>query len=61
MITASLMKHLGLATLRLPIRVVNIGGGRPVGLLDFVSSIERWLQRVAVRRYLDMQPGDVSA
>lgn len=40
-------------------RVVNIGGGQPVGLLDFVAEIEAALGRKARRNYLEMQPGDV--
>lgn len=42
-----------------PHRVVNIGGGRPVGLLDFVEVVERALGRPARRALLPMQPGDV--
>lgn len=44
-----------------PYRVVNIGGGRPVGLLDYVDAMEAALGRKARRRYLDMQKGDVPA
>lgn len=44
-----------------PFRVVNIGGGRPVKLLDFVEAIEAALGRKAERLYLPMQPGDVPA
>jgi UDP-glucuronate 4-epimerase len=44
-----------------PWRVVNIGGGAPVGLLDFISEIETCLGRKAARNYLPMQPGDVPA
>lgn len=42
-----------------PWRVVNIAGGRPVGLIDFVEAIERALGRTAERVMLPMQPGDV--
>ncbi|MDR3373835.1 MAG: NAD-dependent epimerase/dehydratase family protein, partial [Ancalomicrobiaceae bacterium] len=42
-----------------PYRVVNIAGGAPVGLLDFVEAIEAALGRRAVRHLLPMQPGDV--
>jgi UDP-glucuronate 4-epimerase len=44
-----------------PYRVINIGGGRPVGLEDFIATIETAVGRKAVRRDLPMQPGDVSA
>jgi UDP-glucuronate 4-epimerase len=42
-----------------PYRVVNIGGGNPVGLLEFISEIERCTGRKIARNYMDMQPGDV--
>jgi len=42
-------------------RVVNVGGGRPVGLDDFIAIIEDVLGRKALRRDLPMQPGDVPA
>jgi len=44
-----------------PYRVVNVGGGRPVGLDDFIAVIEEVLGRKAQRRELPMQPGDVPA
>jgi UDP-glucuronate 4-epimerase len=42
-----------------PYRIVNIAGGKPVGLLVFIEEIERALGRKAERNYMDMQPGDV--
>ena len=42
-------------------RVVNIGNGAPVRLLDFVAAIEAATGRRAARRLLPMQPGDVPA
>ncbi|MGO4126581.1 NAD-dependent epimerase/dehydratase family protein [Inquilinus sp. YAF38] len=42
-----------------PFRIVNIGGGAPVGLLPFIDTIERHLGVRLVRRMLPMQPGDV--
>jgi UDP-glucuronate 4-epimerase len=44
-----------------PFRVVNIGRGEPVDLLDFVAAIEKKLGRKAKRNMLPMQPGDVPA
>ena len=44
-----------------PWRVVNVGGGAPVRLLDFIAEIERCLGCAAKRNYLPMQPGDVPA
>lgn len=43
-----------------PWRAVNIGQGRPAGLLEFVETIERALGRTAIKTYLDMQPGDAT-
>ncbi|WP_181708829.1 NAD-dependent epimerase/dehydratase family protein, partial [Chthonobacter rhizosphaerae] len=42
-----------------PFRVVNIAGGAPVGLMDFVACIEAEMGRRAERLMLPMQPGDV--
>ena len=42
-----------------PWRVYNIGGGRPVPLLHFISCIETCLGQKAVMDFLPMQPGDV--
>lgn len=42
-----------------PWRVVNIGGGDPVGLMDFIQIIEKKLGRTAEKNMLPMQPGDV--
>jgi UDP-glucuronate 4-epimerase len=43
-----------------PWRVVNVGQGRPAGLLEFVETIERALGRTASKAFLDMQPGDAT-
>jgi UDP-glucuronate 4-epimerase len=42
-----------------PFRTLNIGGGQPVGLMEFIATIEQCLGRKAVLNMLDMQPGDV--
>lgn len=42
-----------------PYRIVNIGRGAPVRLLDFIETIEQKLGKKAARNYLDMQKGDV--
>jgi UDP-glucuronate 4-epimerase len=44
-----------------PWRVVNIGNGAPVQLMDFVAAIEAATGRVAKKNMLPMQPGDVPA
>jgi UDP-glucuronate 4-epimerase len=43
-----------------PFRVVNIGRGQPVPLLDFIAAIEAKLGKTAKRELLPMQPGDVT-
>lgn len=42
-----------------PYRVVNIAGGAPVKLMDFIETLEQALGRKATRNMLPMQPGDV--
>jgi UDP-glucuronate 4-epimerase len=42
-----------------PYRVVNIGNGKPIRLLEFIDVLEKVLGKRALRRYLPMQPGDV--
>lgn len=44
-----------------PYRVVNIGNGSPVELLDFIAAIEAATGRPAIRNLMPMQPGDVPA
>jgi UDP-glucuronate 4-epimerase len=44
-----------------PFRTVNIGGGRPTGLMDFIRAIESAAGRKAVLNMMDMQQGDVVA
>jgi UDP-glucuronate 4-epimerase len=44
-----------------PYRVVNIGGGQPVGLMPFIDAIKSALGLPIERRLLDMQKGDVPA
>ncbi|WP_439901900.1 NAD-dependent epimerase/dehydratase family protein, partial [Microbacterium azadirachtae] len=42
-----------------PFRTVNIAGGAPTGLLDFIEAIESEMGKPAERRMLPMQQGDV--
>ncbi|MDE3239694.1 MAG: NAD-dependent epimerase/dehydratase family protein [Paracoccaceae bacterium] len=44
-----------------PWRVVNIGNGAPVKLMDFVEAVEAAVGQPAERRFLPMQAGDVPA
>ena len=44
-----------------PWRVVNIGNGTPVGLMEFVAAVEAATGREAIKRMLPIQAGDVPA
>lgn len=44
-----------------PYRIVNIGNGTPVELMDFVRAVEEATGRIADKRLMPMQPGDVPA
>lgn len=43
-----------------PWRVVNIAGGAPQGLMDYIAALEKALGVTAEKRMLPMQPGDVA-
>jgi UDP-glucuronate 4-epimerase len=42
-----------------PYRVVNIGGGNPVGLIEFIEQMEKEVGKSAIRNMMEMQKGDV--
>jgi UDP-glucuronate 4-epimerase len=44
-----------------PFRVVNIGNGDKVRLMDFITAIEDECGRAAVKNFMPMQQGDVPA
>ncbi len=44
-----------------PYRVVNIGNSDKIRLLEFIEAIEAALGKTAIRNYMAMQKGDVSA
>ena len=44
-----------------PFRIVNIGNSDKIRLLDFIEAIEAATGRRAIRNYLPMQTGDVTA
>ena len=44
-----------------PYRVINIGNSKTINLLDYIESIEQTLKKKAIRNYMPMQKGDVSA
>lgn len=43
-----------------PWRIVNIGNGKPVELMDFISMLEKALGKTAKKNMLPMQQGDVA-
>ena len=44
-----------------PFRIVNIGGGRPTPLMDYIQTLERVMGRTAIKNMMPMQQGDVRA
>lgn len=44
-----------------PFRVVNIGGGKPTPLMDYIGALEQALGKPAQKNMLPMQQGDVPA
>jgi UDP-glucuronate 4-epimerase len=44
-----------------PYRLLNIGNGQPVRLLDFIEALEQALDKPAIKRMLPMQAGDMHA
>ncbi|MBO3700879.1 NAD-dependent epimerase [Fabibacter sp. E12] len=49
------------ATSKAPYTIYNIGNNAPVKLMDFISTIERYLGKEAKKNFMPMQPGDVSS
>jgi len=43
----------------IPYKIYNIGAGMPIQLLDFIAAIEKAAGKTAIRRMVEMQPGDV--
>ncbi len=44
-----------------PYKLYNIGNNNPVQLMDFISEIEKALNKKAIRNYMPIQQGDVPA
>ena len=42
-----------------PFRIVNIGNSNPINLLDYIKELENVLGKVAQKKYLGMQDGDI--
>ena len=43
-----------------PYRIFNIGNSNPVKLNEYIKAIELALKKKAIKKYLDIQPGDVA-
>lgn len=43
----------------LPYRVLNIGNGSPVNLMEFIAELEKGIGQPALKSYMPMQAGDV--
>ena len=48
------------ASANAPYRIYNIGSNNPVGLLDYIKTLEKVIGRKAKMNLLPMQPGDVA-
>ena len=42
-----------------PFRIVNIGNSQPINLLDYVKELENVLGKVAKKKFVGMQDGDI--
>jgi UDP-glucuronate 4-epimerase len=49
------------ATSFAPYRIFNIGNNKPVQLLKYISTLEKYLGKKAIKNFLPLQPGDVLA
>lgn len=49
------------AASNVPYRVFNIGNSQPVKLMEYIEALEKALGKVAGKRFLPLQPGDVPA
>lgn len=52
-------KHPNPGTSFAPWKVYNIGNSNPVELMDYVETLERYLGKQAIKKFLPLQPGDV--
>jgi UDP-glucuronate 4-epimerase len=47
------------ATSSAPFRVYNIGNNNPVELMEYIKALETFLEKIAEKKFLPLQPGDV--
>lgn len=48
-------------TSKAPYKIYNIGNNNPVQLMDFIGELEKHLGKTAIKNFLPMQAGDVTA
>jgi UDP-glucuronate 4-epimerase len=44
-----------------PYRIFNIGNNNPINLMTYVENLEKALGKTAIKKLIDIQPGDVPA
>ena len=49
------------SSLLAPFRIFNVGNSKPVKLLDFIKILEEKIGIKAIKKFYDMQPGDVNS
>ena len=47
------------ATSKAPYQIFNIGSNKPIQLLDFIATLEKILNKKAIKNMMPLQPGDV--
>ena len=47
------------STASAPYRIFNIGNGKPIELMEFIKTLEKYLGIIANKEFTDMQKGDV--
>jgi UDP-glucuronate 4-epimerase len=47
------------SNIQIPYNLFNIGNNKPEKLIDFIEEVESATQKISIKKYLPMQPGDV--
>ncbi len=55
----ALMDHPPSLSSVIPHRILNIGRSSPVNLLTFIETLEKYLERKAVKKFMPLQQGDI--
>ena len=45
--------------IKIPYRIFNIGNSKPVKLIKYIKTLEKIIGKKAIKKYYDIQPGDV--